>query len=169
MRTVGSAGKEQAFPSRLHATYLGSLWAHQNQASKDTRWLKHILLESAQSRLSFQDASPGFLLSCPSVVCLFPSLLYSQPHCLLSSILLIRLHLPTQLGNCTMRLWWKRKIKECLIITGKSYARCQNKRYSLQLYISGTEVVLKSNKRSYICHLCNAFLPHVLTSAYLQT
>lgn len=168
MRTAGSAGKGQAFPSWLYAVYLGSLWAHQNWASKEAKWLKHILLESAQYQLGFQDASPRFLLSCPSVMCLFPPLLYSWPHCLLSAILLIRLHLPTQLGNCTMRLWWERKIKECMIITGEGCAKCQNKRYSLQLCISGIEVVLEI-KHSYICHLCNAFLPHVLTSTYLQT
>lgn len=56
---------------------------------------------------------------------------------------LIRLYLPTQLGDCIMRLWWKRKIKERLIITGKSSARCQNKCYLLQLYLSGIEAVLE--------------------------
>lgn len=81
------AGKEQAFPSRLHTAYLGSLWEQWNWASKDSKWLKHILLESAQYQLSIQDASPGFLLSCPSVMCQFPSLLYSWPPCLFFCLL----------------------------------------------------------------------------------
>lgn len=34
---------------------------------------------------------------------------------------------------------------------------------------SDIEVVLEVKQTYYICHLCNSFLPHMLTSAYLQT
>lgn len=47
----------------------------------------------------------------------FPALFLAPMSFLLSSVLLIYLHLPTQRGNYTK--WWKRKSKERLIITGK--------------------------------------------------
>lgn len=85
-----------------------------------------------------QDASLGLLLSCPSLMSQFPSLLYSWPPRLLSSISLIWLHLPTWRGICTVRLWQKRKTP------GKSYARSQkNGCYLLCLYFSSIEAVWK--------------------------
>lgn len=56
-------------------------------AQEIDQMIKHILLEAAQYQLRIQDASPGFLLMCPSVTFQFPSLLYSWPLYLFFSVL----------------------------------------------------------------------------------